>query len=109
MMPAPGFQKKQDKTPFDLKVLFTGQTHLWRAFGQMALLSIVLEVFAILMPMLSQWIIDDVVVTRDAPLLTVLALATFLLAVMSLGTRLLRSWVVLGASLSWKSCSGTVP
>jgi ATP-binding cassette subfamily B protein RaxB len=59
------------------------------------------------MPMLSQWIIDDVVVTRDAPLLAVLALGTFLLAVMSLGTRLLRNWVVLGASLSWKISSST--
>ncbi|MFT3859267.1 MAG: peptidase domain-containing ABC transporter [Aquabacterium sp.] len=107
LAPAPGFQKKQDKTPFDLKVLFTGQSGLWRAFGQMALLSIVLEIFAILMPMLSQWIIDDVVVTRDAPLLAVLALATFLLAFMSLGTRLLRSWIVLGASLSWKISSST--
>ncbi|HET6787943.1 MAG TPA: peptidase domain-containing ABC transporter, partial [Aquabacterium sp.] len=105
--PSSGFQKKAEKTPFDLKVLFTGQKGLWRAFAQMAALSIVLEIFAILMPMLSQWIIDDVVVTRDAPLLAVLALATFLLAVMSLGTRLLRSWIVLGASLSWKISSST--
>jgi ATP-binding cassette subfamily B protein RaxB len=107
LAPAPGFQKKEDKTPFNLRVLFTGQTGLWRAFGQMALLSLVLEIFAILMPMLSQWIIDDVVVTRDAPLLAVLAMATFLLAVMALGTRLLRGWVVLGASLSWKISSST--
>jgi ATP-binding cassette subfamily B protein RaxB len=107
LAPSPGFQKKKDKTPFDLRVLFTGQKGLWRAFGQMAALSLVLEVFGILMPMLSQWIIDDVVVTRDAPLLAVLALGTFLLAVMGLGTRLLRGWVVLGASLSWKISSST--
>jgi ATP-binding cassette subfamily B protein RaxB len=105
LSPSTAFQKKEDKTPFDLRVLFTGQRGLWRAFGQMALLSIVLEIFAILMPMLSQWIIDDVVVTRDAPLLAVLALATFLLAAMSLGTKLLRTWVVLGASLSWRVSS----
>ncbi len=107
LAPSPGFQKKQDKTPFDLRVLFTGQIGLWRAFAQMALLSLVLEVFAILMPMLSQWIIDDVVVTRDAPLLTVLAVSTFLLAGMALATRLLRGWVVLGTSLSWKIASST--
>ncbi|MBI3380406.1 MAG: peptidase domain-containing ABC transporter [Aquabacterium sp.] len=107
LAPSQGFQKKQDKTPFDLRVLFTGQAGLWRAFAQMALLSLVLEVFAILMPMLSQWIIDDVVVTRDAPLLTVLAVSTFLLAGMALATRLLRGWVVLGTSLSWKIASST--
>jgi ATP-binding cassette, subfamily B, bacterial CvaB/MchF/RaxB len=107
LTPAHGFQKKVDKTPFDIKVLFTGQKGLWRAFGQMALLSLVLEIFGILMPMLSQWIIDDVVVTRDAPLLVVLCVATFLLGVMSLGTRLLRGWIVLGASLSWRISSST--
>jgi ATP-binding cassette subfamily B protein RaxB len=107
MAPSNGFVRKEEKTPFDLRVLFTGQKGLWRAFGQMAVLSIVLEVFAILMPMLSQWIVDDVVVNRDAPLLAVLALGTFLLAVMSLGTRLLRGWIVLGASVSWKISSST--
>ncbi|MBA4109116.1 MAG: hypothetical protein C0487_05940 [Leptothrix sp. (in: Bacteria)] len=105
LSPSTGFEKKEEKTPFDLRLLFTGQRGLWRAFGQMALLSIVLEVFGILMPMLSQWIIDDVVVTRDAPLLAVLAIGIFLLAVMSLGTRLVRTWIVLGASLSWRVSS----
>ncbi|TBO27669.1 peptidase domain-containing ABC transporter [Aquabacterium lacunae] len=107
LSPTTGFQKKQDRTPFDIRVLFTGQGHLWRAFGQMALLSLVLEVFSILMPMLSQWIVDDVVVTRDAPLLAMLAMAIFLAAVMSEGTRLLRSWIVLGASQSWRMASST--
>ena len=105
LSPSTSFEKKQEKTPFSLRLLFTGQRGLWRAFGQMALLSIVLEVFGILMPMLSQWIIDDVVVTRDAPLLAVLAIGIFLLAVMSLGTRLVRTWIVLGASLSWRVSS----
>ena len=105
LAPNAKFERRADKTPFDLRVLFTGQRGLGRAFVQMALLSVVLEVFAILMPMLSQWVIDDVVVTRDLPLLTVLAIAVFLLAMMSLGTRLLRSWIVLGASLSWRVTS----
>lgn len=107
LAPGNNFEKREEKTPLDLRVLFTGQSGLWRAFGQMAVLSIVLEVFAILMPMLSQWVIDDVVVTRDAPLLLVLAIGMFLLATMSLGTRLLRRWILLGASLSWKVSSST--
>jgi ATP-binding cassette subfamily B protein RaxB len=105
LSPTTSFEKKEEKTPFDLRLLFTGQSGLWRAFAQMALLSVVLELFAILMPMLSQWIIDDVVVTRDAPLLAVLTIGIFLLAVMSLGTRLLRGWIVLGASQAWRVAS----
>lgn len=107
LSPTQGFERKTEKTPFDLRVLFAGQSGLWRAFAQMAVLSIVLEAFSILMPMLSQWVIDDVVVTRDTPLLTVLCIAMFLLAFMALCTRLLRGWIVLGASLSWKISSST--
>ncbi|NBD21184.1 ATP-binding cassette domain-containing protein [Aquabacterium fontiphilum] len=107
LTPSTGFQRQEDKTPFDLRTLFAGQSGLGRAFAQMAVLSIVLEVFVILMPMLSQWIIDDVVVTRDAPLLVVLTVATAMLGLMALGTRLLRSWIVLGASLRWRLSSST--
>ena len=105
LQPNAKFERKAEKTPFDLRMLFAGQRGLGKAFAQMAVLSVVLEVFAILMPMLSQWIIDDVVVTRDTPLLAVLAIAITLLALMSLGTRLLRSWIVLAASLSWRVTS----
>ncbi|KGM42126.1 hypothetical protein JY96_11630 [Aquabacterium sp. NJ1] len=105
LQPNAKFERKAEKTPFDLRMLFAGQSGLGKAFAQMAVLSVVLEVFAILMPMLSQWIIDDVVVTRDTPLLAVLAIAITLLALMSLGTRLLRSWIVLAASLSWRVTS----
>jgi len=107
LSPSPGFKKAVARTPFDWRVLFAGQHGLWKAFAQMAVLSLVLEVFAILMPMLSQWIVDDVVVTRDAPLLTVLAVSTFLLALMSLATRMLRGWIVLGTGLAWKLSSST--
>ncbi|MDE2401126.1 MAG: peptidase domain-containing ABC transporter [Burkholderiales bacterium] len=107
LSPTQGFQKTTDKTSFDIRVLFTGQSGLWRAFAQMAVLSVVLELFGILMPMLSQWIIDDVIVTRDAPLLAVLAIGIFLLSFMSIGTRMLRGWIMLGASLSWKIASST--
>jgi ATP-binding cassette subfamily B protein RaxB len=107
LAPGPSFKKAVDKTPFDWRVLFVGQGGLWKAFAQMAVLSLVLEVFAILMPMLSQWIVDDVVVSRDTPLLTVLAVSTFLLAIMSLATRMLRGWIVLGTSLAWKLASST--
>lgn len=107
LTPSKDFQKKEDKTALDLRVLFTGQHGLWRAFGQMALLSIVLEVFSILMPMLTQWIVDDVVVTRDLPLLMVLAIGIALLAIMSTATQLLRHWVALGTGLAWKISSST--
>lgn len=107
LTPAAAFRPRRERTRWRLRSLFSGQQGLWRAFSQMAILSVVLEVFAILMPMLSQWVIDDVIVSRDTPLLTVLATALCLLALMSLMTRLMRSWVVLGAGLTWKLHSST--
>ncbi|MBT9608679.1 peptidase domain-containing ABC transporter [Aquabacterium sp.] len=107
LAPAPGFRPRKERSDWKLRSLFKGQPGLWRAFSQMAVLSLVLEVFAILMPMLSQWVIDDVIVSRDTPLLAVLATSLGLLALMSLLTRLMRSWVVLGTSLSWKLNSST--
>lgn len=107
LAPAPGFRPRRERSDWKLRSLFKGQPGLWRAFSQMAVLSLVLEVFAILMPMLSQWVIDDVIVSRDTPLLAVLATSLGLLALMSLLTRLMRSWVVLGTSLSWKLNSST--
>lgn len=107
LMPSTSFRPRKERTPWKLRSLFAGQSGLWRAFSQMAVLSLVLEVFAILMPMLSQWVIDDVIVSRDTPLLVVLAGSLCLLALMSLLTRLMRGWIVLGASLSWKFRSST--
>lgn len=107
LTPAASFRPRTETTPWRLRSLFKGQPGLGRAFSQMAVLSLVLEVFAILMPMLSQWVIDDVIVSRDTPLLTVLATSLGLLALMSLLTRLMRSWIVLGTSLSWKLNSST--
>ncbi len=107
LVPAAGFRARKERSRWRLRTLFAGQSGLWRAFSQMAVLSLVLEVFAILMPMLSQWVIDDVIVSRDTPLLAVLAGSLCLLALMSLLTRLMRGWIVLGASLSWKFRSST--
>ena len=65
LTPAASFRPRTETTPWRLRSLFKGQPGLGRAFSQMAVLSLVLEVFAILMPMLSQWVIDDVIVSRE--------------------------------------------
>ncbi|AWI52286.1 ABC transporter [Aquabacterium olei] len=107
LSPAAAFQPRRERTPWRLRSLFAGHPGLGRSFAQMAVLSVVLEVFTLLMPLLSQWVIDDVIVSRDQPLLVVLALALGLLALMSLATRLLRSWVALGTGLRWQLASST--
>ena len=95
------FVKKEEKTPLDLSAFFTGQRGLVGAFAQVLLLSLVLETYSILYPLLNQWLIDDVLITNDTNLLLVLVAAVGLLTVTSTATRLLRSWILLAASISW--------
>ncbi len=95
------FEKKLEKTPLDLRAFMVGQRGLIGAFAQVLLLSLVLETYSILYPLINQWLIDDVLVTHDANLLVVLVAAVFLLTVTNTATRLLRGWILLAASISW--------
>ena len=101
LSPRADFEKKVEKTPIDLRAFLKGQRGLVGAFAQVLLLSLVLEAFSILAPLLNQWMIDDVLVTSDTHLLLVLVAAVVLLAVTSTAIRLLRSWILLAASISW--------
>ncbi|PJK11950.1 hypothetical protein CO614_06400 [Lysobacteraceae bacterium NML120232] len=49
-------------------------TGLWRALAQILLLSIALQVFVVLAPFFMQWVVDQVLVSADRDLLTVLGL-----------------------------------
>ena len=101
LTPQSDFVKKTEKTPIDLRAFITGQRGLVSAFAQVLLLSLVLETFSVLNPLISQWLIDDVLVTHDANLLVVLVVAVALLTITNTATTLLRGWILLAASVSW--------
>lgn len=101
LTPRADFVKKEEKTQLDLRAFFTGQRGVVGAFAQVLLLSLVLESYSILAPLLNQWLIDDVLVTNDANLLLVLVAGVALLTVTTTLTRLLRSWILLAATISW--------
>lgn len=101
LSPRADFEQKEEKTKLDLSAFFSGQQGILGAFAQVLLLSLVLESFSILTPLLNQWLIDDVLITSDVNLLLVLVAAVILLHVTSTATRLLRSWILLAASISW--------
>ena len=101
LSPRADFVKKEEKTPIDLRAFITGQRGLLGAFVQVLLLSLVLESFTILVPLINQWLIDDVLVTHDASLLLVLVAALALLTITNTLTQLLRGWVLLAATVSW--------
>ena len=101
LTPRSDFVKRTEKTAIDLRAFITGQRGLVSAFAQVLLLSLVLETFSVLNPLISQWLIDDVLVTHDANLLVVLVAAVALLTITNTATTLLRGWILLAASVSW--------
>ena len=67
---------------------------LWRALAQILLLSVALQVFVVLAPFYMQWVVDQVLVSADRDLLTVLGLGFGLALVLQIGIGVLRGWSV---------------
>lgn len=67
---------------------------LWRALALILLLSVALQVFVVLAPFLMQWVVDQVLVSADRDLLTVLGLGFGLALLLQIGIGLLRGWSV---------------
>ena len=67
---------------------------LWPALAQILMLSVALQVFVVLAPFYMQWVVDQVLVSADRDLLTVLGLGFGLALVLQIGIGLLRGWSV---------------
>ncbi|MEJ2619130.1 MAG: ATP-binding cassette domain-containing protein [Candidatus Thiodiazotropha sp.] len=105
--PGADFTPKKEKTQVRLRDLLGHVVGLRRSLVQILAVSLVLEIVAVILPWLNQWVIDDVVVTGDHSLLLVLVSGMFLLTLFQLVTTSLRSWLlmVLGTrmNLQWST------
>ena len=61
-------------------------------------LSLVLQLFALMTPYYMQWVVDEVLISFDKPLLTVLAIGFALITIVSVVTNAVRSWLILRLS-----------
>lgn len=67
---------------------------LWRILGLILLISLALQVFTVLGPLYLQWVVDQVLVSGDRELLTVVGIGFGLLVLLQVGTFLLRGLTV---------------
>jgi ATP-binding cassette subfamily B protein RaxB len=67
---------------------------LWRALSQLLLLSLALQVFVLATPFYMQWVVDQVLVSADASLLTVLGIGFAMLVIIQVAISVLRGWTV---------------
>ncbi len=92
------FEKKEEKQSLKLRMLFGKVTGLKRSLIQVFMLAAALEVFGIVAPFFSQWIIDDALVTGDQDLLVILVVGVLLVSLTRMAIGLIRSWVVMHLS-----------
>ncbi len=95
LWPDPGFTPRKETKPVSIAQLIGQVQGFWPSLSQILLLSLALEVFGLVGPLFMQWILDHVVVSQDASLLTTLALGFMLLLVLQNGVGTVRSWLLL--------------
>ena len=100
--PTIDFTKRKNKTKLKLSDLWGSIIGLKLPLLQIVLTSLALEVFAIISPLFMQFVMDDVLTTKDIPLLYILAIGFGILAVIQMLTSLIRSYIVmfLGSTLN---------
>ncbi|WGS46929.1 peptidase domain-containing ABC transporter [Burkholderia sp. JSH-S8] len=107
LWPTGSFEPRAGSPAVKLRQLLGPVSGLSRSLGQILVLAFALEVFALVSPFFLQWVIDEVIVSADRDLLTVLALGFALLLLMQQATSAIRAWALmyLGTTLNvqWRA------
>nr|WP_301416919.1 peptidase domain-containing ABC transporter [Microbulbifer sp. MI-G] len=98
LTPTDEFQSGEDRQRLKLSHFWSRISGLKRSLIQVLLLSLLLQLFAVVTPFYMQTVVDDVILRGDANLLLVLAIGFGLLLVIQTGTNALREWVILHIS-----------
>lgn len=93
LYPAATFEQKNEKKSISMLNLIRNVSGIGSAFTQVALLSLALEFFGIISPFYMQWVIDQVLVSADRDLLTLLGVAFISITLFQNLINALRSWV----------------
>ncbi|WP_020186986.1 peptidase domain-containing ABC transporter [Methylopila sp. 73B] len=102
--PAMEFVQETAAPGFKLGHLFRNISGVRGALGQVFVLSLGIELVAILLPIASQIVIDEVIVNADLDLLLVVAIGLGLLLVTQLVLAVARTWAIMlvGANLNYQ-------
>ena len=95
LTPTSKFEVADTRKHLKLQHFWSRISGLKRSLLQILVLSLLLQVFAIISPYYMQTVVDDVILRNDDNLLLVLALGFGLLLLIETGTHVLRQWVML--------------
>lgn len=104
LTPTAGFVREAARPSLRLRDLFRNVVGLRGALVQILVLSLGLELVAILMPIASQIVVDEVIVSADRDLLVVLVAALAVLLVVQLVLGVGRAWAIMlvGTKLNYQ-------
>ncbi|GAA0824189.1 peptidase domain-containing ABC transporter [Colwellia asteriadis] len=98
LTPTSKFEVKQEQAQMKFTQLWSSMSGLKTGLFKLIGLSLVLQLFALMTPYYMQWVVDEVLISFDEPLLTVLAIGFALIAIISVITNAVRSWLILRLS-----------
>jgi len=98
LTPTSKFEAKKEQAKMKFTQLWSSMSGLKAGLVKLIGLSLVLQLLALMTPYYMQWVVDEVLISFDEPLLTVLAIGFALIAVISVVTNAVRSWLILRLS-----------
>ncbi len=98
LSPTSTFEVKVDKARMKFSQLWSSIKGLKSGLVKLIALSLVMQLFVLMTPYYMQWVVDEVLVSFDESLLVVLALGFALIAILSVITNAVRSWLILRLS-----------
>jgi len=94
LTPTAEFKPQKAAPGISFRQLAGRVTGLWPSLALILVLSVTLQVFVILAPFFMQWVVDQVLISVDRSLLTVLGLGFALVLLLQVSIGLLRGWSV---------------
>lgn len=105
--PMASFTKKDERNGLRLRDLFRNMSGITPSLAQILLLSLGIELVALLLPIGSQIIVDEVIIAHDHDLLLVVGIGLALLLVTQLALAIARTWAIMltgsTISLQWSA------
>lgn len=93
LLPTANFKQAEEKQSISMLKLIGSVHGITSALSQVLILSVVLELFGILSPFYMQWVMDQVLVSADRDLLTLLSVGFIFVILTQNAITALRSWV----------------
>lgn len=99
LTPTPAFKKVDETKKISIRQLTGPVKGLRSSLTKIFLMSLALEIFAIVSPLFNQYVVDEVIVSGDLELLKILVIGFGLLLITQTAISLLRSWILMRWSL----------